>query len=95
MAAVLSDRDVWIRQVSAKSPGLCPLIRQGAVCHLLVFDEALSDFRGRGSRVQQVGGDAARQGRALQGAQVSLSALKGINISCCRNATVAKMLRTP
>lgn len=40
---------------------------------VLVFDDVPSDFRGGGGRVQQVGGDAARPGRTLQGAEVSPS----------------------
>lgn len=41
----------------------------GGFFHVLCF----CDFRGRRSRVQQITGDAARQGRAVQRAEVSLS----------------------
>lgn len=37
----------------------------------LESDVVSCDFRGRRSRVRQICGDAARQGRALQGAEVS------------------------
>lgn len=47
--------------------------RTGGVCgfNRRRSDVVFSDFRGRRSRVQQISGDAARQGRAVQGATVS------------------------
>lgn len=60
---------------SAESQRLCPSIGQeGFVVSIdggLPSDVVFCDFRGRRSRVQQIGGDAARQGRAVQRAQVS------------------------
>lgn len=60
---------------SAESQRLCPLIgREGFVISIdggLPSDVVSCDFRGRRSRVQQIVGDAARPGRAVQRAQVS------------------------
>lgn len=54
---------------SAESQRLCPLIGQeGFVVSIdggLVSDVVFCDFRGRRSRVQQIVGDAACQGRAV------------------------------
>lgn len=61
---------------SAESRRLYPLIvQEGFVVSIdgsPVSDGVFCDFRGRRSRVQQIGGDAACQGRAVQRAQVSL-----------------------
>lgn len=61
---------------SAESRRLYPLIvQEGFVVSIdgsPVSDVVFCDFRGRRSRVQQIGGDATCQGRAVQRAQVSL-----------------------
>lgn len=60
---------------STESQRLCSLIGQeGFVVSIdggRLSDVVFCDFRGRRSRVQQIGGDAARQGRAVQRAEVS------------------------
>lgn len=61
---------------SVESWRLCPLIGQeGVVVSVdggLMSHVVFCDFRGRGSRVQQISGDAACQGRAIQRVKVSL-----------------------
>lgn len=75
------QRARWLEPYrSAESQRLCPLI--GQECFVVSIDGGLLsdvvffDFRGRRGRVQQIGGDATRQGRAVQRAEVSLFYIK-------------------